>query len=232
MTFTINNIISEALRDVNSRGHSTITKLDIEYCLMTVLKKNRSYIYMHDTDLNKEEEREFFKLINDLKKGMPLAYVLGYQEFYNTKFFVNDSVLIPRQDTEIIISKVIKVGDNIFEKYGSTTIIDAGSGSGCIGLSIAAERKDWNIILTEKYEEVFKILNKNYINSQHQNCELVRCDWLNAFNKNIADIIVSNPPYIQKGTPYIQNSVKKYEPAYALYSKNNGLYDIEKKINQ
>ena len=232
MTFTITNILSKAFEDINSSGNLSITKSDIEYCLMEAIKKDRSYIHMHDVHLNSQEELKFFKLIDNLKKGMPLAYVLGYQEFYNTKFFVNDNVLIPRQDTEIIISKAIKAGDKIYKKYGNTTIIDVGSGSGCIGLSIAAERKNWNIILTEKYQEAFEMLNKNYISNNYKNCELIMCDWLTAFNENIADIIISNPPYIEKGSPYIQESVKKYEPERALYSKDKGLYDIKRIITE
>ncbi len=233
MSFTISSIISKTFKDINSNSSLKVTKSDIEYCLMEVIKKDRSYIYMNDDDnLNSEEEIEFFRLINNLKKGIPLAYVLGYKDFYNTKFFVNNDVLIPRQDTEIIISKVIELGDSIFKKYGSTTIIDAGSGSGCIGLSIAAERQNWNIILTEKYKKAFEILYKNYINNHYNNCTLVMCDWLSAFNKNIADIVISNPPYIKKGSLNIQDSVKDYEPEYALYSEDNGLYDIKKIIKE
>ena len=78
MTFTINNILSETFEDVNSSGNLSITKSDIEYCLMEAIKKDRSYIHMHDVYLKSEEEQKFFKLIDNLKKGMPLAYVLGY----------------------------------------------------------------------------------------------------------------------------------------------------------
>ena len=103
---------------------------------------------------------------------MPLAYVLGNQFFYKYKYYVNHNVLIPRPETEIIISEIINRGDQIFNSRKEFNIIDAGSGSGCIGLSIASERREWNIILSEKSLGASKILNKNYQSEYRNNCFL------------------------------------------------------------
>jgi len=126
-----------------------------------------------------------------------------------------------------LIPKILNYGDKIYNKNKQLTLIDLGSGSGCIGLSVAQERKNWKIILTEKYANAAKVLKKNYNNYKSNNCYIVLSDWLKAFSKNTADIIVANPPYISNKSIFIEDSVKNFEPATALYSENMGFSDIE-----
>ncbi|MDB4090258.1 HemK family protein methyltransferase [Gammaproteobacteria bacterium] len=188
-----------SLTDIKNQPNKNITKSDIIYCLMEAIGKDKSYIITnHDKEIDSNQLIKFNFFFDSLKDGMPLAYVLGNQFFYKYKYYVNHNVLIPRPETEIIISEIINRGDQIYESKKNFNIIDAGSGSGCIGLSIASERGRWNIILSEKSLDASKILNKNYQSEYRDNCFLVMSDWLSAFKEGTADIIVSNPPIICK----------------------------------
>jgi release factor glutamine methyltransferase len=200
---------------------------------MEAIGKDKSYIITnHDKKIEGNQLIKFNFFFDSLKDGVPLAYVLGNQFFYKYKYYVNHNVLIPRPETEIIISEIINRGDQIYKPKNNFNVIDAGSGSGCIGLSIASERNEWNIILSEKSLGASKVLNKNYQSEYRENCFLVMSDWLSAFKEDTADMIVSNPPYIETNCIEIDKSVSNYEPAEALFSPDEGLSDIKRIISE
>ena len=229
MSLTLEKILVRSLTDIKNQPNKNITKSDIIYCLMEAIGKDKSYIITnHDKEIDSNQLIKFNFFFDSLKDGMPLAYVLGNQFFYKYKYYVNHNVLIPRPETEIIISEIINRGDQVYQSKKNFNIIDAGSGSGCIGLSIASERGRWNIILSEKSLDASKILNKNYQSEYRDNCFLVMSDWLSAFKEGTADIIVSNPPYIETNCTEIARSVSDYEPTEALFSPDGGLSDIKR----
>ena len=233
MSLTLEKILVQSLTDIENQPNKNITKSDIIYCLMEAIGKDKSYIITnHDKRINTNQLIKFNFFFNSLKDGVPLAYVLGNQFFYKYKYYVNHDVLIPRPETEIIISEIINRGDQIFNSKKEFNVIDAGSGSGCIGLSIASERNKWNIILSEKSLRASKILNKNYQSECRKNCFLVMSDWLSTFKEDTADIIVSNPPYIKTDCTDIDKNVSDYEPAEALFSPDGGLSDIKRIISE
>jgi len=200
---------------------------------MEAIGKDKSYIITnHDEKIDGNQLIKFNFFFDSLKDGVPLAYVLGNQFFYKYKYYVDHNVLIPRPETEIIVSEIINRGDQIYKPKKNFNIIDAGSGSGCIGLSIASERNEWNVILSEKSLGASKILNKNYQSEYRNNCFLVMSDWLSAFKKDTADIIVSNPPYVKTNCTEIDKNVSDYEPAEALFSPDGGLSDIKRIISE
>jgi release factor glutamine methyltransferase len=233
MSLTLEKILLQSLTEIKNQPDKNITKSDIIYCLMEAVGKDKSYIITnHDKKIDGNQLIKFNFFFNSLKDGVPLAYVLGNQFFYKYKYYVNHNVLIPRPETEIIISEIINRGDQIYKPKKNFNIIDAGSGSGCIGLSIASERNEWNVILSEKSLGASKILNKNYQSECRKNCFLVMSDWLSAFKKDTADMIVSNPPYIKTNCTEIDKSVSDYEPAEALFSPDGGLSDIKRIISE
>ena len=233
MSLTLEKILVQSLADVKNRFDKNITKSDIMYCLMEAVGKDKSYIITnHDTKIDGNQLIKFNFFFDSLKDGVPLAYVLGNQFFYKYKYYVNHNVLIPRPETEIIISEIINRGDQIYKPKNNFNVIDAGSGSGCIGLSIASERNEWNVILSEKSLGASKVLNKNYQSEYRENCFLVMSDWLSAFKEDTADMIVSNPPYIETNCIEIDKSVSNYEPAEALFSPDEGLSDIKRIISE
>tara|TARA_B100001769_G_scaffold260542_1_gene241247 strand:- start:1852 stop:2706 length:855 start_codon:yes stop_codon:yes gene_type:complete len=223
----------KSLLDSHSKNLISLNKKDVEVCLCHIINKTRTFIHLNpEYEITKSQYKQFQGFVKLLKNGQPLAYVIGNEEFYGYEYFINNDVLIPRSETEIIIPEILKYGDKIFEDNKKLTIIDAGSGSGCIGLTIASERPNWNIILIEKSLKSIDLLKKNHDYYLHKNCTIIATDWLKGINQNIADIIVSNPPYIDFGSKYVDKNVYKFEPHHALFSENKGLSDIKTLVSQ
>ena len=208
-----------------------VKKNDIEYCLMDCLSKDRVFLHTRKKYLlTIEEQCKFNRHIDKLKKSMPLAYVLGSQPFYKYQFIVSPQVLIPRSETEIIIEEVIKTGERVFAEKQSVKILDLGAGSGCIGLSIAAEKPEWFVCLSDFKKEITNVIHQNKINLNVKNCIITVVDWLTAFSQDSFDIIVTNPPYIDESSNKIEKAVKKFEPGHALYADECGLSYIKRII--
>ena len=224
----IKDLIKSAVINNKINSGFSINKKDVEYCMMSIIGKTKEFLISNPYyKLSRQEEKKILESIKLLDQGIPLAYVIGNQEFYGYKYIVDKHVLIPRPETEIIISRILQQGDSIFKTKKKLTLIDAGSGSGCIGLTVANERPKWNIILTEKSLKSINVLKKNYHEMFHLNCSIIASDWLKGLGQNIADIVVSNPPYIEYDSDHIDNSVYKHEPHSALFSRDKGLYDIK-----
>ena len=208
-----------------------LSRMDAEQCLMKVLKKDRSFLYMsEDTEISKNKINQYNLLLKERGLGRPLAQILGSQQFYKSEFLIDNNVLIPRPETEILIPEILKKGDEIYKKQGSLILIDAGSGTGCIGISLALERENWKIFLVENALKLLNILNLNLQKFKLKNCDIIFSNWLSAFNDNFADIVVSNPPYIDELANDVDKSVKKFEPVSALFAEDNGFSEINKII--
>ena len=228
MSSTINKILHSYYSD-----NSSINKRDIENCLLDIIGKTKTFlITTPEYEISKHEMECFNKSIKLLKDGVPLAYIIGNQDFYGYNYLVDSNVLIPRVETEIIIPEVLKQGDLLFKKNKKLKLVDAGTGSGCIGLTIARERPNWDIVLIDNSFESIKTLNKNYNKRIHNNCTIIVSNWLKGLKKNIADIIISNPPYIEYNSKYLDENVFKYEPHNALFAHDRGLKDIKILISQ
>ena len=211
----------------------SINKKDLEVCLCCIICKSKAFLISNpEYKLSISQLKKLQKYVKLLKDGVPLAYIIGNQEFYGYEYFVNSDVLIPRPETEIIIPEILKYGDQKFERNKKLTLIDAGSGSGCIGLTIASERPMWKIILLEKSLKSISLLKKNYNKYSYENCRILAADWLRGLNQNIADIIVSNPPYIDFNSRYVHRNVYEFEPHDALFSEDKGLSDIRTLVSQ
>ena len=116
MSLTLEKILLQSLTEIKNQPDKNITKSDIIYCLMEAVGKDKSYIITnHDKKIDGNQLIKFNFFFNSLKDGVPLAYVLGNQFFYKYKYYVNHNVLIPRPETEIIISEIINRGDQIYK---------------------------------------------------------------------------------------------------------------------
>ena len=203
-------------------------KLDSEILMSQVFGKNRTDIILNfDMNLTIKEIEVFNNLIKERSKRKPIAYLLGKKEFWKYEFDINENVLIPRPDTEIIVEQVLKLTKN----KSRLKILDIGIGSGCILLSILKEKKGFygtGIDICKKTLDICKsnVKKLNLINS----VKLFKSD-VDNFNYGKYDLIISNPPYINKfKLKYLEKDVRDYEPISALDGGVDGLHKIKKVI--
>ena len=201
-------------------------RLDAELILANTLRKNRTYLHAH---LDEEIDPRRFDIANarlDLRLDrVPIAYILGYKEFYGRKFTVSPSVLIPRPESEDLISLFLELtASEIAEKV----LIDVGTGSGCLGITAKLERSNLSVILSDISKPALNIAEKN-ANALNADVHIQQQSLLNGQLKPV-DYIFANLPYVDKNwdvSPELQ-----YEPEIALFAEEEGLKLILQLISQ
>ena len=201
--------------------------IEKEAIILLITEKLKIQKYDLILSLDKEIDSKIVKEIQLLKQGIPVQYILGYTYFYKSKFFVNKNVLIPRFDTEVLIEEALKIIDGYTNK--TTDIVDIGTGSGCIAITLKQERCNINIDAIDISKEALDVAKENAENNG-VDINFINNDLLKNINKKY-DIIISNPPYIDI-EENIDNLVKNNEPHLALYSPNKGLYHYEQILIQ
>ena len=225
----IENILNEGI-DILQKNKISNPQLDSEILLSNSIKRDKKHIILNPKEvLNSEQLGKFKSLIERRKKGEPIAYLINKKEFWKDEFFVNKDVLIPRPDSELIIEQVLK----IYSKDDQLQILDIGTGSGCILLSILKERSNFygtGIDISKKSINVSKFNAKqlnltNRVKFFHSSVD--------NFNNGKYDIIVSNPPYIEQlSLKYLEKDVVNFEPKLALSGGFDGFSKIRKVINK
>lgn len=218
---TIQNLLDNAT--IRLAVHSDSPRLDAEVLLACVLEKNRSYLRAwNDKPLDTLTISQFELLISKRFEGVPIAYLTGSREFWSRDFFVTSDVLIPRPDTEILIEHCLaQIPEN-----SSFNILDLGTGSGIIAITLAAERPHAKIIAVDASSSALEIAKKNAHFHKCTNIEFILSDWFCAVPKIKFDLIVSNPPYIPADDSHLTQGDVRFEPKSALISDENGLHDI------
>jgi release factor glutamine methyltransferase len=204
--------------------------LDSEILMSQVIKKDREYLILNlNQKINGKAYKYYHDLINERSKGKPIAYITGKKFFWKHEFYIDQNVLIPRPETELIIEYVLK-------KYKNKTklrLLEIGVGSGCVLLSILDEKKNFlgtGIDLTNK---CLKICNNNAIKIGIKNRLKLHKSDIDNFNLGKYDLIISNPPYIKKiDLKYLDTDVKDFEPKMALDGGLEGLSEIRKVIRK
>ena len=224
------NIISVLTKSKNILKKNNIpsASLDCELLLSSSLNISREHLFMNHTQkINEVQLKEFYNLLDRRKKKEPIAYILNKKEFWNNSFYVNKNVLIPRPDTEILIEQVLKN----FSKNDTISVLDIGTGSGCIVLSL--------LKLFKNFKGVAIDISKNALNVAKYNAKIHLLDnrvkfyksSVDNFFKGKYDLVVSNPPYINnKSLKYLDEGIFKYEPNVALEGGDDGLSLITKVI--
>ena len=205
-------------------------KLDSEILLSKVIKKDREFIILNSNEKIKERQyRSFKKLVTERSKGKPIAYILGKKYFWKSEFIINQNVLIPRPDTEIIIEYVL----DIFKNKTYINLLDIGTGSGCILLSILKSKKNYLGTGIDISEDCIKLTKTNTNNLGLNNrVKLFKSD-VDNFGIGKYDLIISNPPYIKKlDLRYLDKDILNFEPKLALNGGLDGLSEIRKVINK
>ena len=226
---TINEIIirySKKLENISSTP-----RLDVETILQKVLNVDRLYILLNlDKSLNIDEEKLFNKYIKERLNNRPIAYIVENREFMGLDFYVKEGVLIPRPDTEILVEEVIELAKD----KGKINILDIGTGSGAITVSLAKYLKDAKIISVDISDIALEIAKKNAQNNYvDDRITFIKSDLFTNIDKDMKfDIIVSNPPYIKREViETLDKQVKDFEPYNALEGGVDGL-DFYRKITK
>ena len=206
------------------------SKLDSEILMAQTINKNRKYILLNSNiNINQPNLNYFFKLIGKRSAGNPVAYLTNKKFFWNSEFFVSNDVLIPRPDTELLVENILR----LTRQKNKIKILDIGVGSGCILLSILKERKNFygtGIDISKK------CLNISRINADNlkvgSRLKLYKSN-VDKFNFGKYDLIVSNPPYINKcKLKYLDKDVVHFEPRIALDGGLDGISEIRKVIKK
>ncbi len=200
--------------------------LDSEILLSNVLNKSREKILVNlDQKLNSRNILKFKKYIRRRSKYEPVAYILGEKEFWSKKFIVNKDTLIPRPETELLVEKLVKLF-----KGKKISILDIGTGSGCIILSLLSNLEKSVGLGVDVSNKGILIANKNAKRHELSNrVKFLNKSFESIFSKKF-DLIVSNPPYIErKNIKNLSEDIKRFEPIMALDGGHDGL-DLIKKV--
>ena len=200
--------------------------LDSELLLSKSLKKPREEILINlEQSINEKVLVDFNNYLLRRSKKEPIAYLLGEKEFWSRKFFVNKNTLIPRPETELLVDNLV----NIFKKK-RMTILDIGTGTGCIIISLLIELKNSNGMAVDISKEAITVAMKNADKfNLSDRIKFLHKPFKEFYGKKL-DLIVSNPPYImRKDIKNLSDDIKKFEPKMALDGGNDGL-DLIKKI--
>ena len=202
--------------------------LDSEILMSKAINKDREFVILNlEKDLKKKNYDYFKELISQRLKGKPIAYLTGKKSFWKYEFYINENVLIPRPDTELVIENILK----IFKNKRSIKFLDIGVGSGCILLSILKEKKNFcgtGIDLSKECIKLSKI-NANKLKVTNR-VKLIKTD-VDNFTFDKYDLIISNPPYIKKlDLKNLDKDVIDFEPKLALNGGLTGISEIRKVI--
>lgn len=214
----ISDVLKNTADKLKKAGIET-AKLDAGLLLCKYLQVDKVYLIVNSHKDIKPDEK-FEELVKRREMHEPMHYILGSVEFYGLDFKVNKNVLIPRPDTEVLVEKVIEyVGDN------SYTLLDIGTGSGCIPVTVAVNCRGVKAYSVDISREATKVAEENAkSNGVDGRVTFLNMDILEYFPQFLVDCIVSNPPYIEDEViPTLMSDVKDFEPLIALAGGKDGL---------
>ena len=211
--------IAEWLQQASAK----IPRLDAELILVHFLElSDRSYLAAHG-DETLQDTTTIDTLAKRRANGEPLAYILGYREFYGRRFFVSPDVLIPRPETETII--------DIAKELRPAKILDVGTGSGCIAITLALELPDTQVTAVDISDDALRVAQKN---AAHHGAKIDfhKSDLLENYQPEPDSLIIANLPYVNANWDWLDHKSLDYEPSLALYAEQGGLELIYRLIDQ
>jgi release factor glutamine methyltransferase len=199
--------------------------IEVRCLLQAVLQVTHAYLLSHSEQcLNDEQHARYSGLFERRLCGEPIAYLLGEREFFGLTFKVTPATLIPRPETELLVELALQR----IPKQGVCRVLDMGTGSGAIALSIAYERPYAEVVAVDASEAALEIAQFNTRQFNLNNVSLLHSDWFAALQNKRFDIIVSNPPYIAAHDAHLEQGDLRFEPSTALASGADGLDDIRR----
>ncbi len=225
----IENILTQAFKEL-SNSNIKNANLDCEVLLSNIINKDREYVILNSKkNLDKKYIDIFNNLIDRRKKSEPIAYLINKKEFWKETFYIDKNVLIPRPDTEHIVEEVLKLTQNNSKSH----VLDIGTGSGCILLSILKERKNFIGTGIDISKKCIKVSKYNAKRLELDNRTRFYISDVDNFLIGKYDVVVSNPPYIENlNLKYLDRDVVNFEPKLALSGGRDGFSEITKVINK
>ncbi len=219
---SIKSALTEAVDTLALVSDSAL--LDAEVLLSQALNKPRSHLRAWPDKLLQPEQLTAFKtLLEQRQKGTPIAYITGNREFWSRDFQVTSDVLIPRPDTELLIELSLK----LIPADEPVKIIDLGTGSGIIAITLAAERPHAQINATDFSLVALRIAQLNADKHHINNIQFYKSDWFADIPDTKFNLVISNPPYIAEDDSHLQQGDVRFEPQTALCATEQGLGDIK-----
>jgi release factor glutamine methyltransferase len=198
-------------------------KLDAEVLLLATINQSRTYLFTWpEKELADEQQAQFLSFIEQRRQGKPVAHITQYREFWSLNFKVSPATLIPRPDTETLVELAL---DKATSKQGK--LLDLGTGTGAIALSLASELPDWQVTAVDYQLDAVLLANDNKSQLGITNAEILQSNWFSALAGEKFDLIVSNPPYIDRQDPHLQQGDVRFEPLSALIAEKQGMADLE-----
>ena len=211
--------VGQALSEASQR----IDGADARVLLCHASGRDTAYLMAHpEAQLRPEVAASYDQLVARREAGDPVAYLTGKREFYGRMFKVSPAVLIPRPETELLVDLALERISN----RSTTRVLDLGTGSGCVAISIASERSQSKLVATDQSLEALAIARRNAVELHVGNVAFVQSDWFSGLRPERFDVIVSNPPYVAGGDPHLAEGDLRFEPQTALVGGEDGLEAI------
>src|SRR5712671_1602953 len=182
--------------------------LDAELLLAHALSMSRTQLKTHPENVpSHERARRYTELVDRRAAGEPVAYILGYRDFWTLRLAVSPAVLVPRPETELLVERALALGPS-----GRAQVADLGTGSGAIALALASERPEWAVAATDISEDALGTARANASMLSLGRVEFLKGQWFAPLAGRRFDLVASNPPYVAEGEPALQDAALKHEP--------------------
>lgn len=218
---TVDQALADARRALGSR-------LEADLLASRALGQPRSWLYAHGNDpVDAAKLSVFERLVTERQSGKPIAQLCGSREFYGREFVIDEHVLIPRPETELLVDLALAL-----PLPDQARVCDVGTGSGCIAVTLAAERPRWRVTAIDCSDEALAVAGHNRDRLCPARVELLCGDLLEAVGDQHFDLIVSNPPYVAADDPHLERGDLRFEPRHALAAGADGLDVIRRLVSQ
>ncbi|MGR8979387.1 MAG: peptide chain release factor N(5)-glutamine methyltransferase [Gammaproteobacteria bacterium] len=218
---SIDTLLKKAASQLSPVSESAL--LEAEILLCAALNKTRSHLRAWpDKPVSADDLEVFRRLIQSRQDGTPIAYIIGQREFWSRDFIVTSDVLIPRPETELLIELCLQ----LIPENHRVNVLDLGTGSGIIAVTVAAERPLADVVASDLSLPALSVAKRNAEKHEIGNITFYHSDWFADMPHRAFDLVVSNPPYIQEGDSHLAQGDLRFEPKNSLCAEQEGLSDI------